>query len=65
MEIVSFDVLPAAEPDRVRIRVKQYTKKIAGSDRFVDNEVEAIHILRKTKDGWKIHGSEVIGIDII
>jgi hypothetical protein len=65
MEIVSFDVLPAAEPDRVRIRVKQYTKKIAGSDRFVDNEVEAIHILRKTKDGWKIHGSEVIGIDLL
>ena len=58
-DIEEWEIL-SITPDSARIRVVQVTRKIAGSQPFLDNRLEAIHRLRKNSAGeWKIYASEI------
>ncbi len=58
--ILSFSYI-GRDTDYVVIRVKQVTTKIAGPE-FRDNELDAMHILRKKKGEWKLWQTAILEI---
>jgi ketosteroid isomerase-like protein len=67
---IAYDVieseLQSIDANTAKVRVIQVTRKISGEQPFRDNRLEAIHTLRKSKDGnWKIYSSEVMNVEYL
>jgi hypothetical protein len=67
---LSYDIveseLQSIDTNTAKVRVIQVTRKISGEQPFRDNRLEAIHTLRRSKDGnWKIYGSEVKNVEYL
>ena len=65
VDIVSFEILPGGTDTMVKIECLQTTRKVGGQQRFVDNEMQSIHTVIKTKDGWKIGKSKILNIQML
>lgn len=65
IDIVSFEILPGGTDTMVEIECLQTTRKVGGRERFVDNEMQNIHTVIKTKDGWKISKSKILNIHML
>jgi hypothetical protein len=65
VDIVSFEVLPGGTDSMVQIECVQLTAKVGGRSRFVDNEMQSVHTIVKTADGWKIKKSKILSIHML
>lgn len=49
-----------------KIRVIQVTRKVRGDEPFRDNQLEAVHTLRKDSEGnWKLYSSEFENVEYL
>jgi hypothetical protein len=49
-----------------KIRVVQITRKVSGDEPFRDNQLEAVHTLKKDSEGnWKLYSSEFENVEYL
>lgn len=52
--------------DTAKVRVVQITRKKAGAEPFRDNQIEAVHTLKKNAEGeWKIYSTDLGDIEYL
>lgn len=52
--------------ETAKIRIVQVTRKKAGAEPFRDNQIEAVHTLKKNAEGqWKIYSTDVGEIEYL
>ena len=59
-EIKEMEVLEKSK-EEAKVRFIQITRKSAGPE-FNDNELEGVHTLKRSPEGWKIYNTEVTDI---
>jgi len=62
-EVNEMDIIEISD-DQAKIRVNQTTKKVTGAE-FRDNQVVAVHTLKKYQDQWKFFFTEIRSLEYL
>ena len=62
-DVKSVKVL-SIDGDEARVRVRMITSKISGPE-FADNDLTAVHVLKKDGGKWKIYETKIESIDYV